>query len=341
MRVGAIVVALLVVAGLGGALVAVGASGTVEPAPLAGRPLQGASHLHLLVASDPPFVLDVDTGRVTPIRAAPAVMKRGVLWVTAAAGEAGVVVAGYPKGQIYVVQARAARPIFLGRGSVAVPGGDGKSVWIKSGSSSACRLRQVALDGHQIGQARSVACSVTIESGDSLGLVYDRTRLVDPLTGRTLRRTRYGVVAAAGKRLVLTGPGKNFTLLDTATGTQQKLRWPSILYGLDAPSADYQGRFVALAFADPAWQGGARQAMDVWVLDTRTGRLTHLPGMPAFLDLKFTSMEWTSDGRLVVLGETDGKGFVAVWRPGAAKLQVKRLRLPQRTSGSDSFAPLP
>jgi hypothetical protein len=81
--------------------------------------------------------------------------------------------------------------------------------------------------------------------------------------------------------------------------------------------------------------------MDVWLLDTRTGALTHLPGMPAFVDLKFTSMEWTRDGRLVVLGESRGRGFVAVWRAGAAKLQVKRVRLPLRTSGSDSFAPLP
>jgi hypothetical protein len=52
--------------------------------------------------------------------------------------------------------------------------------------------------------------------------------------------------------------------------------------------------------------------MDVWLLDTRGGGVTHLPGMPAFVDLKFTSMEWTSDGRLVVLGRSDGKGFVAV-----------------------------
>jgi hypothetical protein len=62
--------------------------------------------------------------------------------------------------------------------------------------------------------------------------------------------------------------------------------------------------------------------------------------MPTFVDFKFTSIDWTTDGRLVVLGQTDYKGFVAVWRAGAAKLQIKRLRLPQRTSGSDSFAPL-
>jgi hypothetical protein len=161
------------------------------------------------------------------------------------------------------------------------------------------------------------------------------------LTGQTLLTTSYGVLAVAGKSLVLAGPEKAFTLLDSATGTQRTLAWPSILYGLDEPKADYQGRFVALAFGDPAWQSGAHQAMDVWLLDTRTGGLTHLPGMPAFVELKFTSMEWTGDGRLVVLGETARSGFVAVWRPGAAKLQVRRVRLPVRTSGSDSFAPLP
>jgi hypothetical protein len=267
-------------------------------------------------------------------------MRHGVLWVTAVAGDAGVIVAGYPKGRIYGVRARGARPTFLGRGSAVVPSGGGTSVWIKSGAGSACRLRQLALDGHQIGQARSLACSATIESGGSLGLIYSRTRVVDPLTGRTLVRTRYGAIAAAGKRLVLAGPGRAFTLLDTATGTQKKLAWPSVLSGLDTPSADYQGRRIALAFADPAWQGGPKQAMDVWILDTRTGRLTHLPGMPTFVDLKFTSINWTTDGRLVVLGETDHKGIVAVWRPGAAKLQIKPLRLPQRTSGSDTFAPL-
>jgi hypothetical protein len=340
MRLIAVVLAVLVSACLGGASVAVGASRTGEPVPLAGLALKGASHLHLLVASNPPFLLDVDTGRVTPIRA-PGVMKRGVLWVTAVAGKAGVIVARYPRGQIYAVRARGARPVFLGAGSDAVPSDDGKSVWIKGGSGSACRIRQVGLAGHQIGQAQPLACNETIQSGGSLGLIYNSTRVIDPLSGQTLLRTRYGVLAVAGKRLVLAGPEKAFTLLDTATGTQQRLAWPSILYGLDAPSVEYQGRLVALAFADPAWQGGPRQAMDVWLLDTRTGGLTHLPGMPALVDLKFTSMEWTSDGRLVFLGETDGEGFIAVWRPGAAKLRVKRMRLPQRTSGSDSFAPLP
>lgn len=40
-----------------------------EPAPLRGAPLQGETGLRLVVADNPPFVLDVDTGRVTPVPA--------------------------------------------------------------------------------------------------------------------------------------------------------------------------------------------------------------------------------------------------------------------------------
>ena len=76
MRMVASVVAVLVSAGLGAVLVGFATSGTGDPVPLAGEPLKRVPRLHLLVASNPPFVLDVGTGRVTPIRA-PAVMKRG------------------------------------------------------------------------------------------------------------------------------------------------------------------------------------------------------------------------------------------------------------------------
>jgi hypothetical protein len=135
-------------------------------------------------------------------------------------------------------------------------------------------------------------------------------------------------------------PGKEFTLLDPAR-TQRRLPWPSILTWSPEPAVDPRGRFVALAFADPAWQGGGQQVIDVWLLDTETRKLTQLPGMPAFVSLKRTSMSWTADGRLVLLGESRGKDIVAVWRPGQRRLAIKTVHLPDRSeSGSDSFAPL-
>jgi hypothetical protein len=163
--------------------------------------------------------------------------------------------------------------------------------------------------------------------------VVNRTRVVDPFTGRTIRRTRWGVLAAAGQTFVLAGPGKHFTLLNVSSGTEIRLRRPSILSGIDQPAVDPRGRFVALAFADPS------QVLDVWLLDAKTRKLTQLPGMPAFVSLKRTNMTWTDDGRLVLLAESDGKEVVAVWRPGRRSLALKPVQL-EPTGGSDSFAPL-
>jgi len=63
-----------------------------QPAPLRGVPLRGETGLRLVVADIPPFVLDVGTGRATPVLGIPAV-KRGVLWVVGVAGRAAVAVA--------------------------------------------------------------------------------------------------------------------------------------------------------------------------------------------------------------------------------------------------------
>jgi hypothetical protein len=147
-------------------------------------------------------------------------------------------------------------------------------------------------------------------------------------------------VAATGNELVLAGPGKRFTLLNGTTRARRDVRWPSTLSLLDQPAADPTGRFVALAFGNPAWGGGGRQALDVWLLDTKTNKLNHLPGMPAFVSLKYTSLAWTSDNRLVLLGESLGKSVVAVWRPWARRLAIKTVHLPKRTGESDSFAPV-
>lgn len=197
------------------------------------------------------------------------------------------------------------------------------------------------LDGRKLRAARPFPCATTSDPpGGSLGLVVGRTRIVDPLTGRTVLRTRWGVLAASGSKLVLAGPGNGFTLLDGKAHRERRLPWPSILPFTDRPAVDPRGRFVALAFAVPSWRGGGSQVMDVWLLDTTTGKLTQLPGMPAFVSLKRTDIAWTHDGRLVVLGESGGRHVVAVWRPGQARLALKTVNLPERDGGSDSFAPL-
>jgi hypothetical protein len=334
MRIGALIALLALSAAAGG-----------EPRPLSGTPA-GETGLRLLVADEPPFVLDVDAGTAMRVPGIPK-LDRGVSWVVGVGGRAGVVVADsfddarLSDARLYAVLGGAPRATPLGSGRDVVPAADGSSIWVKRRTGRArCTLRHVGLDGRTLGAARTFPCASTIYDGGDVGLVVSRTRVIDPATGRTLLRTRWGIVAVAGRTLVLKGPDTQLTLLDADTRAERRLPWPSILTGIDEPAADPSGRYVALAFANPAWEGGPQQAFDAWLLDTKTGGVTQLPSMPAFVELKRTSMEWTADGRLVLLGEYRARAFVAIWRPGEKELAVKTVRLPQRAGGSDSFAPL-
>lgn len=305
-----------------------------DPAPLAGVPLRAQTGLRLVVADNPPFVLDVDSRRVTPLRDL-APQRRGVLWVVGIGGRSARSV--WRHADLYAVRGRAGRVSSLGDGADVVPAADGRSAWVKSFGRSGCSIRQLSLDGRVIRAPRAFPCASTIASGGALGLVVNRTRVIEPRDGRTLLRTRWGVLAAAGRTLVLAGPGKMFTVLDTASREQRRVPWPDTVGGLDTPAVDPRGRFVALAFGSP---GGAQQVLDIWLLDTKTMRLSQLPGMPALVSLKATNMAWTHDGQLVLLGESSGRDVVALWRPGEKRLALKTVQLPDRDSGSDSFAVL-
>jgi hypothetical protein len=83
------------------------------------------------------------------------------------------------------------------------------------------------------------------------------------------------------------------------------------------------------------------QVSDIWLLDLQARGWRRLPGMPLITGLKFMSMAWTGDGRLVLAGDFERFGeAMATWRPGQEQLAVKRLALPDY-AGSDSFVPLP
>jgi len=337
MRIALATVATVVAAAVAGvaATSSVGADG--EPTPLHGMPLRGSTGLRLVVADNPPIVLDVDAARATPVRRVPT-LRRGVLWVVGVGAQSAVVVARsvWRHADLYGVRGRAARVVVLGDGEAVAPAADGRSVWIKSFTRWGCTLRQRSLEGIEIRAPRAFPCASTIASAGSYGLVVNRTRVIDPRTGQTRLRARWGVLAATGRTLVLAGPSRTFTIVGAGGRVLRRIPWPSTLGGLDAPAADPRGRFVALAFADPA-----AQALDVWLLDTKTMRLTQLPAMPTLVPLKRTSMAWTRDGQLVLLSHKSGRFAVALWRPGEESLTVKTLPLrDQRKGSSDSFAVL-
>ena len=337
-NVGVVVPAAAVVAAA--AVIGVAAPSSVKadrkPTPLHGLPVRGPTGLRLVVADRPPFVLDVDAARATPLRRVPT-LRRGVLSVVGVGGQSAVVVAQavWRHADLYGVSGRPARVVALGEGAAVVPAADGRSVWIKSYARSRCTLRQRSLEGIDLRAPRAFRCATTIASAGSLGLVVNRTRVINPHTGRTLLRTRWGVLAATGRTLVLAGPGRTFTIVNAAGRMLRRIPWPNTLMALShRAAADPRGRYVALAFLAPT-------VLDVWLLDTKTMRVTQLPAMPALVPVKRTSMAWTRDGQLVLLTQKSGRLAVALWRPGDKSLTVKTMPFrDRRHGGSSSFAVL-
>ena len=170
--------------------------------------------------------------------------------------------------------------------------------------------------------------------------------LVDRHNGqvRARRQGETGTIAPLHGSLVLEQAADHdvatgLVLADVATGQRRHLRWPSILGGLDQVLPQAHGSLVAVGFADPAYPG-PQQAEDLFLLDTRTWRFTHVPGFPAQMDLKFSSMAWTRDNRLVMLIHAEDTTRIGVYRPGAAAVALRTVDVPATTGGSDSFVPI-
>ena len=195
------------------------------------------------------------------------------------------------------------------------------------------------------GSATRLPCGARARTGwRSGGSGCRLTALVDPDDGRRL--ASYPVVHAVAGDLVLWGEEeldqRPFTLSDRRTGASQQIPRPSRVGRPGGGLLSPDRRLLAVEFGDPAWDGGPAQLMDVWVLDLRTRRWRQLPGMPLLAALKLTSLAWTGDGRLLLLGRFDGVGdALAVWHPGQDRLAVRRLRLPADRAGSASFVPRP
>jgi hypothetical protein len=298
-----------------------------------------------------------------PARSAPAPDQRGlpsdgdrVVWVLPV-GDDAVVVSdrtcnGCPDAGVYRVGHDTTVATRLGAALDVVAASDGRAVWLLGHQARAgCALREVGLDGRPRRPARPFPCTTRLVGETSAGLLVMtgpsadgsdwHSVLVEPAGRATSRLPVPAAQAVAGGgRLVLGSarPGQPLTLADLRASASYRLAWPSRLEaGTDEVRVHPNGRLVVVGFADPALPGGG-QGLDEWLLDTTTRRWRQLPDMPAEVALKFTSMSWTGDGRLVFLARTADVGdVVAVWRPGQPRIAVGKVELPTRSGGSDSF----
>jgi hypothetical protein len=322
--------------------------------PLTGPPLNVPTRLRLIVGTTPPVVLAVDAGTTATV---PGVVpgpytqlgQPRVGQVFAADGGAYMTVVHGNASSGYLIRGDGtAQPAAGGRD--AIPARNGAAVWLLTRSDGRCTLRLVPSTGSPV----PAPCGQLLVDSPA-GLVIQGSTywmLVNPSTGRLLKRIRVRVSGAAwpisGSFVLentspdLYAPGK-LRLIDVNTGASRRLRWPSILPSVQRIAVQPNGPLVAVGFVSVAYPG-PQQANDVWLLNTTTGAFTHLPGFPAQESIKFSGMAWTTDGRLVVVDETNTtpavRAVLGIWTPGQTTLPLRSVPPLANTGGYYSFVPV-
>lgn len=178
------------------------------------------------------------------------------------------------------------------------------------------------------------AADTTVGAVTPAGLIIgtvNRAFLVDPSTGHIRAESPLDgqLDVLSGTQVLTSGQAAGIgqggrpaplTLINLTTGARTQLRWPSTLefgYGV---IPEPHSSTVAIDFLDPAYAGA--QASDVWLLNTRSGTFSHVPGFPILEYIKFSGLAWTTDHRLVIVAHGPRRTALGIWRPGSRRLQV-------------------
>jgi hypothetical protein len=328
-----------------------------SPAWLTGAPLRGITHLRLVASQNagPAYIVNVDSGSAhglpqLHVPTGPGTVGSALSPLMLVPGGALAVVNHQPcytnhcattqddflinaDGSVRLLASRHF-PALQGTTETAyVPGSTTEWVltWPRHGH---CTLRSVP-DTHG---------SVIVPCGD-LGPVFptgvalwtdsgQRSVLVNPRTGAVSGALNTGYAYdLLGHGLAIEGAPyaspTSLSLVNLATGKRLRLGWPSSLHFAYQVFPAPHAPLVAVEFADPAYPPPPRQtigqAADIWLLNTRTGSFTHVPGFPILEPLKASGIAWTADDRLVVVAEGGGRTTLGVWRPGQHTLAVRKV----------------
>jgi hypothetical protein len=346
---------------LAGSLVLAGRGGTAFPHPpalrpsssptrLTGPPLLGATHLRLFADTNGgvPYILDVDRGalrRVLGLGIPSHYSEWGASASISTAPGGALAVVDHQACQhcarsqvLFTVRAdgsvRRIAALSLASSDTTTPDPGVAAEWVDAANrGGGCTLRLVP------GAARALPAPCGFLAADIAGHLAISTShglvWVNPLTGSVLEPLSRRAASAAqidplAGNLALEGSGTadttDLALVDLATGARTKLHWPSVVrYGYVA-RPEPGGPLAALTFIDPYYGPSHAPLVDVWVLDTRTARFTHVPGFPAAEDFKQSSVAWAADGRLVIASQINppgGSAVVGIWRPGQRTLPLR------------------
>jgi hypothetical protein len=302
---------------------------------------RGAFHLRLIWSSVPPSIVDVDDGNVRRVSGVMRTTNQG-LWLTPVPGGA-LASAGGPRSARAVLIRPDGSTRFLVRAASVVGAWNAPAAWaLRARPGGGCTVRLVP--GYR--KAVPAPCG-SLEADGAAGIVVSSTAgevLVDHRTGRVRAHVRGDeamLMPLRGELIfeLTTSPTDgvhSLSLVDLATGRRRALRWPSDLADIDGVVPEPGGALVAVDFASVA---SSPQGEDIFILDTRDGRFTHVPGYPILEDLKRSSVAWTRDGRLVL---TIGRGdttTLGLYHPGDRTVLLRRIELPP-LAGSDTFVPI-
>ncbi len=338
-----------------------------SPTWLTGSPLRAATHLRLVASENagPASIVDVDSGTVE--RLPQLRVPRG----PGTAGSALYPLMLVPGGALAVVNHQACQHCAITQDDFLITA-DGSVRQIASrhfpalqgttetayvpGSSSEWVLTWPRHGHCTLLLAPSTHPAVIVPCGD-LGAAFptgvalwtdgdQRSVLVNPRTGTVSGQLNSGYAYdLIGHGLAIEGTPDtsptSLSLVNLASGHRLRLGWPSILhFGYQVYPAPH-GPLVAVEFADPAYppppHETVAQAADIWLLNTRTGSFTRVPGFPILERLKVSGIAWTTDDRLVAVAVGGGRTTVAVWRPGQHTLAVRTL---PALNGYSAFVPL-
>lgn len=311
----------------------------------------------------PASLVNVDSGQVTPLHQldVPARPSQGFLSLTAWPGGALGIVTHQscahcaltqddflisPSGAVRHLVTHYFAPFDGTIETTPIPGSTAEWV-LRRPRRGACTLRLlpsaragVTVPCGDLGQINANAITLWTRQ-DQVGV------LVNPQTGAVLSHPSatvqtdpigHGLAIESGDSgPYLIGP---LSLVNLATGKHRLLGWPSRQHNGFQLYPDPSGPYVAIEFGDPAYPQYSNptyhgstigQAADLWLLNTQTSKLTHVPGFPILESLKQSGIAWTGDGRLVIAAtggsfhQSTTRTAIAVWRPGQRALHVGSL----------------